>query len=193
MKKILFATAILALAGTAVQAQEFDDIYYNPKKDSSQPVESKKKKSNYIKDFSSIDVDTYNRRGQYYESPIDTIGVQAENGEDFVYTQKIQKFYNPTVVVDNADILADVIDNSYGNVNIIFENGLPYFNSIYGWPGYYDYYSWYPSWRWNSSYYWSYNPMWGFELWPSWSLGPSWAWGPSFGWGWGWNYGPSWG
>lgn len=188
---------ILAVAGTSVQAQEFDDIYYNPKNDKAlSTTEKKGKKSTYIKDFSTLDVDTYNRRGQYYESPIDTIGAKAEGGEDFVYTQKIQKFYNPTIVVDNAAVLADVIDNSYGNVEIVFDNGLPYFNSVYGWPGYYDYYTWVPSWRWGGPYSWSYSPVWGFEFWPSWSLGPSWAWGPSLSWTWWnspvWGFGPSW-
>ncbi|MDE5808103.1 MAG: hypothetical protein K2H76_08290, partial [Muribaculaceae bacterium] len=174
MKKYLYTMAFLAIAGSAMQAQEFDDIYYNPKTDNTQAaVEKKSKKSNYIKDFSSIDVDQYNRRGQYYDSPVDTIGAQAEVGEDFVYTQKIQKFYNPTIVVENADVLADVIDNSYGNVNIVFDNGLPYFNSIYGWPGYYNSYVWMPSWRWGGSFSWSYSPVWGFEYWPAWSIGPS--------------------
>lgn len=197
MKRYIYSLFILALAGVSAQAQEFDDIYYNPKNDAAQnSSEKKSKKSNYIKDFSSLDVDKYNRRGQYYESPIDTIGAKAEGGEDFVYTQKIQKFYNPTIVVDNAEVLSEVIDNSYGNVEIVFDNGLPYFNSVYGWPGYYDYYSWMPSRRWGGSYSWSYSPVWGFELWPSWSLGPSWAWGPSLSWTWWnspvWGWGPSW-
>lgn len=192
MKRYFYTLAILTLGVISVNAQEFDDIYYNPKKDNSSSVKEKKKvkESNYIQDFSSIDVDEYNRRGQYYESPIDTIGARAETGEDFVYTQKIQKFYNPTIVVDNMGVLDDVLVNSYGNIDIIFENGLPYFNSIYGWPGYYNYYSWMPSWRWGGIGSWYYSPVWGYEWWPSWSLGPSWAWGPTYGWGWG--YGPSW-
>ncbi len=212
MKRYLYTFAILAIAGSSVSAQEFDDIYYNPKKDTSLSDKKKsEKKSNYIKDFSSIDVDTYNRRGQYYESPIDTIGLSAENNEDFVYTQKIQKFYNPYIVVENAGVLMDVLDNSYGNVEIVFENGLPYFNSIYGWPGYYNSAAWIPSWRWNIGYgtYWAYSPIWGWESWPTWSLGPAWAWvpvyawgaacnwapggGPSWGWGQSWGWGPVWG
>ncbi len=195
MKRYFYTMAVLALAGFSVNAQEFDDIYYNPKKDTTQtPKKEKTKKSNYIQDFSSMDVDEYNRRGQYYESPIDTIGARAETGEDFVYTQKIQKFYNPTIVVDNISLLDDVLVNSYGNVDIVFDNGLPYFNSIYGWPGYYDSYIWMPSWRWGGAYSWSYSPVWGYDWWPAWSIGPSWAWGPSFSWswGWGWNYGPAW-
>lgn len=188
MRRYLYSIGLLMLVGVSVQAQEYDDIYYNPKKDTKSVSSSKQsnRQSNYIKDFSSIDEDVYNRRGQYYESPIDTIGSAAENNEDFVYTQKIQKFYNPTIVVENAGVLLDVLDNSYGNIEIVYDGGLPYFNSIYGWPGYFNY----SSWRWNVGYgpSWAYSPLWGWEYWPSWSIGPSWAWGP----GWGWNYGPSW-
>lgn len=194
MKKIIYTLAVLAVAGASVHAQEFDDIYYNPKKDNNKATESKTKKSNYIADFSSVDVDEYNRRGQYYESPIDTIGVSAESGEDFVYTQKIQKFYNPTIVVDNAAVLMDVLDNSYGNVEVVFDNGYPSFNSIYGWPGYYSSYAWYPTWRWSPGFSWSWSPVWGWEWYPSWSIGPSWSWGPGLNhWGYNsWAWGPYW-
>ena len=195
MKRFIYSIALMALCSSAMTAQEYDDIYYNPKKDTSTQTEKKKKNSNYIQDFSSIDVDEYNRRGQYYESPLDTIGIRAENDEDFVYTQKIQKFYNPTIVVDNYEVLNDVLLNSYGNVDIVFDNGVPYFSSIYGWPGYYNYYSWLPSWRWTAASSWYWSPVWGYDLWPTWGLGPSWAWGPSWSWGWGpsWAWGPSYG
>ncbi len=187
MKKLLYCLTIMALIvpATATFAQEYDDIYYNPKKDktTSSSSSSSKKKSNYIKDFSSMDVDEYNRRGQYYTSPIDTIGSAAESDEDFVYTQQIQKYYNPTIVIDNADILEDVLLNSYGNVDIVFDNGLPTFAPYYayGWPYYSGYYGWGNPWYWD----------WG------WGWGPSWAWGPSWSWAWGWGlswaWGPSWG
>ena len=138
MNKLVHAILLLGLGTGVLHAQEFDDIYYNPKKDktvdNSLYTKDKQKKSNYIADFQSIDVDEYNRRGQYYESPVDTIGQGVQNDEDFVYTQKIQKFYNPTIVVDNADVLDDVLANSYGNVDIVFEGVIPYFSSIYGWP-----------------------------------------------------------
>lgn len=191
MKRLLYGLIIMALsAPLAVSAQEYDDIYYNPKKDktASSSNQKKKKQSYYIKDFENIDVDEYNRRGQYYSSPIDTIGNRVENDEDFVYTQQIQKFYNPTIVVDNSDLLEDVLYNSYGNVEIVFDNGRPLFAPYYGysWPYYPGYhYGWIDPW------YWDWGPAWR----PAWAWGPSWTWGPSWNWGWGpsWSWGPSWG
>lgn len=194
MKPQYLLAALLLTGSSTVWAQNYfdDDIYYNPKKSSNVTVSpaKKEKKSNYIKDFTSIDVDSYNRRGQYYRTPADTIGEAVENGEDFVYTQQIQRFYNPTIVVDNAYLLEDILNNSYGNVTIELDaSGLPVFSR---WGGY-----WYNSWGpgWNLGYYdpW-YGPGWG----PSWAWGPSWSWnwGPSWTWGpswsWGWNWGPSW-
>ncbi len=78
-----------------------------------------------------MDVDDYNRRGFYYNSPVDTIGMSAEAElSDFVYTQQIQKYYNPTIVLDNSDMLADVLENSYGNVDIIINDfGIPSFRA----------------------------------------------------------------
>ena len=201
MKRKLLLMSIL-LAGTLYSfGQDYDDdIHYNPKKDNTEKKSSdynrKKKGSSYIANFEDMDVDTYNRRGQYYLSPVDTIGAAAENGEDFVYTQQIQKYYNPTIVIDNADILADVLENSYGNVNIEVDmNGMPYFGPYYNsWTYASPYYSayWGPSWSWN----------WGFGNW-GWSIGwsnpwywdawgPAWGWGPSYGWTWGSGWYPGW-
>lgn len=182
-------------SGGIVSAQDiYDDIYFNPDKES-KPLprqKQKKTKSNYIADFGDIDVDAYNRRdGFYYGSPIDTVGASTGNGEDFVYTQKIQKFYNPTIVVDNADLLEDVLENSYGNVDVIYNGLSPVFAPAYisynPWPySYYSYSGWYSPWFWGPSWSWSY---------PGWNWGWSWGWnypgwGPSWGWGYpGWNWG----
>lgn len=183
MRRFILSLAMTAIVIPAVFAQdEYDDIYYNPKT-TKDGKESKSKKSNYIADFSSMDVDDYNKRGFYYETEIDTIGSRAENAEDFVYTQQIQKYYNPTIVVDNADVLEDLLENSYGNVDIVIDNGTPVFTSIYtggyGWAP--SYYNWCvrPSWTWSYAY--------GPFAW-SWNWGPSWTWGPS--WSWGWDYYP---
>lgn len=184
----LMAGVILPLA---VCADDYvDDIYFNPQKDTQ--VGASKKNSNYIENFSDIDVDAYNLRGQYYNSPIDTIGSRTASEEDFVYTQQIQKYYNPTIVLDNSDVLADVLENSYGNVEIVFNGVTPSFLPVYsyGWPYYRSYYDpwylnvsfggWYDPWYWG--------PSW------SWGWGPSWSWGPSWGWGPGWSHphGPTW-
>ncbi len=145
-----------------------------------------------------MDVDEYNRRGFYYETAVDTIGQAAENAEDFVYTQQIQKYYNPTIVVDNSDVLADILEDSYGNVEIVIDNGYPTFTSIYtgsyGWAP--TYYNWCirPSWTWNYawgpvSWSWTWGPSWSW----GWGYGPSWAYYPAWGPTWGPGWGPSWG
>ena len=193
MKKAVLITLLFAGLASPMWAQNDydDDIYYNPKKSQ----EKQQKKSNYIKNFDEIDVDTYNRRGQYYTTPIDTIGNSTAYGEDFVNTQQIQKYINPTIVIDNADVLAGVLENSYGNVEIIIDDyGTPSFAPIYvysDWPVYS--YGWGPSWRWSWGWGPSWNVSWGWG--PSWSWGwdPYWAWTPGWGPGWGWGWGPGWG
>lgn len=203
MRRFIIGLTVVSLFSSGLFAQdEFDDIYYNPnaktksgskKSDTSNTAS----KSNYIADFSNMDVDDYNKRGFYYETDIDTIGVRAETTEDFVYTQQIQKYYNPTIVVDNADLLEDIIDNTYGNVNVVIKNSVPVFTSVYYgdyiWgPGYYNW-CYRPSWTWNyawgpfswsySSSGWGYNPVWGW-------VNPGWAYWDSFGYWGGWGYGP---
>lgn len=204
-KGLLLLGSMVFISGIAVYAYDFeDDIYYNPKK-SNTVKRSSKKTSNYISNFQDQDVDAYNRRGQYYVTPVDTIGTAVANGEDFVYTQAIQNFYNPTIVVDNAELVQDVLNNSYGNVEVVYNfNGIPSF-SPYPYPG--SYWSlnfgplsigfndpfWWPGY----SYGWS--PVWG----PTWTYAygnfwyPSWAWsggwGPSWSWGWAPGPGPAWG
>ncbi|MCH5231477.1 MAG: hypothetical protein J1F43_06750 [Muribaculaceae bacterium] len=186
---------LFAFAGNALAQSDFDDIYYNPKKDKSATYAStnapkqqtQQKQSNYIADLGNMDVDAYNRRGQYYVSSIDTIGAAVESAEDFVYTQQIQKFYNPTIVVDNANALGDILSNAYGNVEIVINNnGLPVFAPYYGYYGWnWPYYStvWSPwSWGFNIGP-WGWSVGW-YDPWYSWN----WGWGP----GW-WNPGPGWG
>lgn len=197
MKHQLILTGLLMMAAPQLMAQNYfeDDIYYNPAKDKTSAVEkqqkskSKKKQSNYIANYADIDVDAYNRRGQmYYPTPVDTIGQKVENDEDFVYTQEIQKYYDPTIVVDNADVLADVLANSYGNVDIVINsNGNPVFApyyAYYSWPYYSNWGISVSPWGWNVGFY---------DPWYAWNWGPSWTWGPAWGWGPSWGWGPAWG
>lgn len=184
MKKYIAAVLLVGLTVVSSYADDdWDDIYYNPKKE----AKSEKKKSNYIADFGNVDIDAYNRRGTYYESPIDTIGARAEAADDFVYTQMIQKYYNPTIVVDNSNLLEDILENSYGNVEIVYNGLTPVFMPTYSYPYYWNYPYWGFSWNyggWNISY----NP---------WYWGSPWGWNNPWNWGWGWNnpwnWGPSWG
>jgi hypothetical protein len=195
MKKSILILSVLFSIGVTMSAQDYDDdIYYNPKKDTSS-TKTVQKKSNYIANMADMDVDAYNRRGQYYYTSVDTIGSGVESGEDFVYTQQIQKYYNPTIVIDNADALGDVLENSYGNVNIVIEDGNPVFVPAG--------LSWYMPYSYWGSYAWNYRPYgWGiswYDPWFSWSWGPGWSWSlgwdPYWSWGWGlgWSWGHTWG
>jgi len=194
MNRVLAILAFVAIGiGFGHAQDEYDDIYFNPKKDAKPEKQVRQQSSangsNYVADFGSVDVDAYNRRGEfYYTSPIDTVGVHAGTGDDFVYTQQIQKFYNPTIVVDNAEILQDVLANSYGNVEIVYDGFSPVFLPSYyrfysAWP-YYSY-GWYNPWS-----YTYYGPSWSWN----WGWGPSWSWGyPYYGYGWGYpHYGWGW-
>lgn len=191
MKHQLILSGLLLMVSSTVSAQSYfdDDIYYNPNKDKNKnqtTTKSAKKQSNYIANMADMDVDLYNRRDQYYVTPIDTIGAGVENGEDFVYTQQIQKYYNPTIVVDNADVLGDVLANAYGNVEIVINDaGLPVFSPYYsyGWPYYNRWGFNIGGWGWNLSFY---------DPWYAWNWGPSWSWGPGWGPAWSWGWGPSW-
>lgn len=127
----------LFLLGTSTTMAQWDDIYYNPNKKEKNKIE---KTDNLTTGRTDITVDQYNMRGFGVTSAlaIDTIGAQVASEPDFVYTGQIQKYYNPTIVVDNADVLADVINNSYGNVNVIINNGRPVIDVYdYNWPYYY--------------------------------------------------------
>lgn len=194
MKRYLLLASLFMAGIAPMMAEIEDDIYFDPKKAAHKSNQAKtydnsssRRSSNYIANFQDMDVDEYNMRGQYYMTPIDTIGERTENEPDFVYTTQIQKYYNPTIVVDNERVLSDVLNNSYGNVSIEYNyNGIPSFgtwfgNSLFNVSIGYPYYSWNPYYPWNSyygpSYYWN----WGWT--PSWYWNTSWAWGPSWSWG----------
>lgn len=191
MKKYLFVLVIGMIYSSFAFADEYDDdIYYNPKKEKKEKSQNPNTEINLV---NGRDVDEYNRFGGYYESDIDTIGVTVGNGEDFVYTKQIQKYYNPTIVVDNADVFDEVMNSSYGNVDIVINAGVPtistwytpYYYSVWGssW-NYWNSWVWGPSWTWSYSWYnpW-YNPCytpwydpWYDPWYPGW--GPSWHPGP---------------
>lgn len=205
MKKLILISACLTLCLSCFAQEEWDDIYYNPKTAKQQTVQKKTPKTSrevtiYGGDSQTYyyypentyqedrDVDEYNRFGRYYQSSIDTIGQAIADSQDFVYTQEIQKYYNPTIVVDNSSLLADVLDSSYGNVNIIYDMGYPVFTPWYSrtFPYYGTTWCWNPYWNLG----WGYGPGWSWSWgWGGW-YDPWYAWGPSWGWSWGWS--PTW-
>lgn len=203
----LLPAALIAAVSVSVTAQSYydDDIYYvAPKKKADQKQTTTAKTANsassqYVAsgasahDFApadsytttsssmlNVDVDTYNRRGQFLVS--DSIVATEDANGDFLYTQRIERFHNPDIVAgSNDEELRDVYAYAMQqpqNINIYVIDNDPW--SWYG-P------SW--SWRYGNPWYWNtWGPSW------NWSLGfydPYWAWGPSWNWSWGW--GPSWG
>lgn len=197
-KSYIAMIALIGCMGSAMAQDYFDDVYYNPKKDN-RATKQEKVTSTYISNMGDMDVDLYNRRGeQYYVSQIDTIGSRVENGEDFVYTQQIQKYYNPTIVVENASNLGDILANARGNVEIVInDNGYPVFSPWYGY-SWWPYYSsvWSP-WSWGINVGpWGWSIGWNAPIYSwSWGWGPGWgpAWGPAWGPGWAPGWGPGWG
>lgn len=210
MKKYIILSVATLTMGLGASAYDYeDDIYYNPKKTkTTNTVTAVSTPRQQLVDFATVDVDEYNRRGNYFYTEIDTIGAYMENEPDFVYTTQIQKFYNPTIVTDNASVIQDVLNNSYGNVEIVYNyNGCPSFVpwTSYAYPSWWAYNSWYNPWGWGLSFgpfsvgwnsWWNWGPSWG----PSWGWawgGPGWGWGPGWGgpgWGPGWGWGgPGWG
>lgn len=180
MKKNRLFLIVFSIFSFTINADDYydDDIYYNPEKKEKTEIVSITESSELVNGW---DVDTYNRFGGYYETSIDTIGNGVAHTDDFVYTQQIQKFYNPTIVVDNSDVLADVLSNSYGNVEVVINNGYPTFSGLYTPFKVYCTFG-YPYATWNYWYNWGWNSIW-YDPWYAW--GPSWGWYDPF-------WGPSW-
>ena len=159
-----------------------DDIYYDASK--VQKVDKKKKSSlDYdgsdvynVHGTMTVDVDTYNRRN--LNSVVDTSGIDSLASKEFLYTRRIERFYDPDVVKNSGDsVLIAYYNNSLDDDDVdvnIYLGGSPY------WTPYGYRYNWYGYPYWSSSFYWDYwyGPSW------SWSYSPYWSW---YGW-----WGPSW-
>lgn len=115
-----FLLALLMVGGAGfLSAQGYydDDIYFNPAKDKDKKIEEAKqaaareaariaaiRQSDYpaadtyqVVGTSTRSVDDYNRRG-IFAYP-DTVAADSAASESFAYTRKIERFYNPEVVV----------------------------------------------------------------------------------------------
>lgn len=148
--------------------QEYDDIYYDSSK--SKEKEATTKNNSYAKDESTEsainyrDVDEYNRR---YISNTDTIAYDSISEEKqgyFIYTDRIRRFHNPTVIIET---------NNPELAEIYYVSTTPSVNLVIGSPSYYwgtpYWYDWYYPYSWRTGWY-----------------GLSWyGWGWSFGWSWG--------
>ncbi len=215
---ILTLIGALVLGNSVVQAQDYDDVYYDTKSskqkttttvktqkkavDGSNPYFSKNaSKTTILADTTARmvngrDVDEYNRRyaddaQQYYadESASYEIADSTQNN-DFKYTDRIVKFHNADVVIHSDD--PDLIELYYDNrpqVNLIV--GTTYtgwYSDPFSW-GYYD--PWYSySLGWGRPYYRGWYAGW-YSPWNSWGWGWHSAW--HYGWydpcySWGWGY-----
>lgn len=226
ISKQVWSLAIALSVSTVAFAQSYyydDDIYYDAskaktEKKAAENKQSANRQSSYvvngnanIADYPAadtyvvpagsslnIDVDTYNRRGQFLVS--DTVYAENDGGGDFTFTQRIERFHNPDVVSGSDDEdLKEVYSYAMSqpqNINIYVIDNDPwnYFGPSWSWrycnPWYWN--AWYPSysWGWN---YWGWDPYWSWSWGSAW--GPSWGlgWGPAYGPGWGPSWGPSWG
>ena len=112
---LLILASVLTPLLVSGQSYYDDDIYYNPSKvKKTEKREVKKQKTEGTADFEEPtyqvytsnprDVDEYNRRGAYKVSA-DTISADTvvANPDVFQYTERMERFDNPTIVVSSDD------------------------------------------------------------------------------------------
>lgn len=163
VKKIfVVAAAVLGSVGLiSAQGYNDDDIYYNPDKEvkkKPEPVVVKTQTVTVI-DYPAADtygvhttgavrdVDEYNRR-----MPVESDSTLKTQGETFEYTRRIERFYDPQVVVslDDPELVEYYYASAQPEVNIIV--GSTSFTDPWLWNfGWYSPYS-YSYWGWNSWY-----------------------------------------
>ncbi len=173
--KLSILLGLLLAVSFSCFSQDYDDIYYNSskkktKKTSVIVAQEENAEHSLLKSESGLerDVDEYNRRYTVQDTLYDNNGSSGNQG-DFVYTDRIKRFHNPSVIVETNDPeLAEIYYvSTTPSVNLII--GTP----TYSWsPYWYDWY--YPSYSWHIGWHGS-----------AWSY-CGWNW--SFGWGWDWCY-----
>ena len=182
--RVLALMGVLALAaGTVMQAQDFDDIYYDASKSANGTTKVKvtkpvKTAATYgeVPDKYKVaaqgnyqverDEDEYNRHVAYdaanepaFEVDIngDTI-YEYEDAAAFANTRRIERFYNPDIVIlsDDDDLVELYYDES-PTINLVVGSDLGY-TASYGWGT--SYYPWYTGWYepWYTGWYGYYSP-----------------------------------
>jgi len=233
MKYRVFAlVGLLALsAGAILQAQDYDDIYYDASKSTDTKTVKVMKPAKTVAVYGEVpdrykesarenyrvvrDEDEYNRRGDF--APASTTDFEIDiNGdtiffgdtiyeEDFANTRRIERFYNPDIVIlsDDDDLVELYYDES-PTINLVIGSDWGY-GSTYGWSGaYYNYYTpwyvdyyypwytgWYSPWYTPWHYNWYYHP-WGYRSWGYWGYNTWGYWGHRPWYNWGWGHGPHW-
>lgn len=219
--RVFALMGLLALgAGAIVQAQDYDDIYYDASKTSKVTTKAEtpvKTVSVYgevperykvaVRDNYRVerDEDEYNRRGVYelnYEVDIngDTIWFNGDSIYDddaFANTRRIERFYNPDIVIlSDDDDLVELYYSESPTVNLVIGSDWGYgynwgYSSYFPWYSHRAYYPWYSGWY-DPWYYSWYSPWYHHSYW----YGPRlWGWGywgvrpwSNLGWGWGWGW-----
>lgn len=167
----------LFLSVFGVNAQYYDDIYYDAskaKKEAPKIEKTKKQQSGYSAEENSMaaptyqvynnvprNVDEYNRRGRMSVADTSTVDslASADAGKMFQYTERIERFDNPSIVKSSDD---ETLKQLYyaNDVNVFV--GVPTTTVSFGlgfadpWfsPWYTPWYNpWYSSWAWNYPYY----------------------------------------
>ena len=201
--RILTLLGLMAISvATIVQAQDYDDIYYNASSSNSTEAKTSKvvKPAKTIAVYGEVpetykvtansnyrierDVDEYNRRGVDYESDYELdINGDTIFEDAFANTRRIERFYNPDVVIlsDDDDLVELYYDES-PSINLIIGSDA-YYGSSYGWGWASSYYPWY---SWGSYYPWRvgwYDPWYTFNY--GWYRPIYWG---GYYWGWGLNH-----
>lgn len=213
----MLSLSLLVCASASAFDDDDDDIYYNPSK--SKKTETTKAKTaaeagyyyvpNQVVNYQDpalnqptgtglpVDVDAYNRHGQFLvQGDSITLDQFIADEDAFAYTRRIERFHNEDIVNGSDD--QELIDYYYNqpattaDVNIYVVNSDPWgWNTWNTWGGYYPWYSpyssyWYNPYWYNSFYGPSWNFSWGYDPWYSWSFAPGyWSpgyWGPGY-WG----------
>ncbi|MCC8037134.1 MAG: hypothetical protein LIP02_03225, partial [Bacteroidales bacterium] len=149
--------------------------------------------SNYAEER---DVDEYNRRYTSTDEYTDSVASLDDASNDFTYTNRIERFYNPDIVEGSNDTelqdyyytaLEDQAETSVTNINLyVVPSYVGYWDNFWSCRTYWDGW-WGPSWSltWTPGWGWSYG--WGIGVFPAYTWSWGYGWGPSWGWGWGWG------
>ena len=171
--RIFTLLGLMALsAATLVQAQDYDDIYYDAS--SSKTTQGKtvkvEKPVKTIAVYGEVpetykvtansnyrierDVDEYNRRGVGYEPDYELdINGDTIYEDAFANTRRIERFYNPDIVIlSDDDELVELYYDESPSINLIIGSDA-FLGSTYGWDWASSYYPWY---SWGTYYPWSY-------------------------------------
>lgn len=171
--RLILFVSLLIIGAQPVFADEYnnDDIYFNSSKQKNneqkkQSVEQNKVENicDYSNGYKIRDIDEYNRQGKY--SYIDTTQNDTILIKDgYEYTNRIERFYNPSIVVGsgNQDLI-DSYNENQSDINIYVNTYwspylyggwwpysafyMPWYYGIYEPWLHYRWYTWYYDWGW---------------------------------------------